>query len=182
MSFDKAFSATSSSQGEAVASVPSVQGAFQAGVFADGLVVILEAELSSTIAKFWAWALPGQIQPVICTAFGDFFFQPAGGGSIYFFETQRGRTEFVGPDLGSFFNDFLPADRIREHVLHEPLFRALKARLGSLAYGTCFIPEPWPLLGGSGNEDSFVVGRTDAYISLVSQTLKQLRDNTRSVQ
>ncbi|MBE1162990.1 DUF1851 domain-containing protein [Dyella sp. 7MK23] len=88
-------------------------------------------------------------------------------------DIQRSSSTFIDKSFDWFFNDFLTSDEMLDQVLHRTLFLSLSARLSPLIYGECFIAQPWPRLGGSGSEDTYVKGLLSVYTNLVGQSVEQ---------
>jgi len=144
------------------------------GSYDNGLISILDKRLSEAVLKSWRWLLGQDAIALAATATGDIFFWSQGQTSIYLLEAQLGQSTFVDKEADYFFNTFLVNSDIEEKVLKKPQFELLNARLGNLTYGDCYIAEPWKMLGGSENIDSFSTGALDVYLSLTGQTIHQI--------
>ncbi|WCE05533.1 T6SS immunity protein Tdi1 domain-containing protein [Pseudoxanthomonas sp. JBR18] len=159
----------SSSNADGPASTTLYSNAPGAGVYSEGLLVVLGQQLSKQLAQSWQWLLGHDATPLAHTAFGDFFFWSQKHESVFYFETQRGKSTFVDRSTEWFFEQFIPQSSVLEQVLELTKVRQLVERLGAIAYGSCFIAEPWQCIGGSGTLNDYSIGNIAVYNSLVAQ-------------
>jgi len=138
------------------------------GSYNSSLLTLTDENLLET----WQWRLGGNVQLVAYTAFGDFYFIDTKTNRIFFFNVQYGTTTFVDEDPKWFLNEFLTNSDIIEKVLNIKKFDRIRNRIeDSLNYLECYIPVPWPMLGGSGHADTYEIGGILEYMTLVSQTM-----------
>lgn len=139
----------------------------QIGTYNSGFITISDQYLLNS----WNWRIGNDVELLAYTAFGDFFFIEKSTQILYFCDVQYNAIDHLKMCTVDFQNQFLVHSNIREKVLKAPKFDIVKKRLGSLKFGQCYIPVPWPMIGGSGDADTYEIGGFHEYIMLVSQTL-----------
>ena len=75
----------------------------------------------------------------------------------------------VTDNLAFLFNDIMTMPALRERILHEPLFKKAKKKLGALGAQDAYTVNPLPALGGSLELKHLKVGKLREYLSIASQ-------------
>lgn len=145
-----------------------------AGVYAGGLITVLTEELSNVALADWRWLLGEDATALAATAVGDLFFWSERQSAVYFLEAQRGQSTYVDKDVRYFMDQFLPTEGVVEKILSSDAFAILSDRLGALEFGQCYIAQPWQILGGSGELETYQKGALEVYLSLVGQTVRKM--------
>ena len=158
---------------EALGGAAVAPGSYGGGVFS-----LCNREFSASIdLGSWSWLIdPGAIV-FAYTGFGDFFTWNSESQVVDFINVQYGTKTTPGISFDVFLSDFLVADSIRSSVLRVDRFLEVQGVVGDLNYGSCFILQPWLMLGGSDKLENYVVGQFAVYIELVAQTHSQGQRN-----
>lgn len=159
---------------KALGSVPEVLSGFgvSPGTYCDGAITVLDRFLSGAVLESWQWLLGQDAVALVATSTGDLFFWSERHHAVYFLEVQRGRSTFVDKDLNFFLDNFLTQDGIQKPVLHRDMHEIIKEQNGVLAYGECYVAEPWVRSGGSGDASTYAKGNLAVYLSLVGQSIE----------
>lgn len=146
------------------------------GCYEGGLLAVVDEVRAQRMLSSWLSRLgPHRTMALITTGFGDVFFWDDASSGVAFLETQRGTVEFIDPDVEWFLSDFLLSPIVVKDILRKPHLELLVSRLGPLKYHEAFIPQPWPLLGGTGSLETCGKGDCSVYVDLVGQTLASQR-------
>jgi hypothetical protein len=115
--------------------------------------------------------MAGRFRAVIgYTAWGDFFLRNPDTKQIavlYAFKPELVPLTF--DSVERFKAEYLSASEVQRHLIRPERLDAVEARLGHLAEGEVFIPEPYPFLGGSDAPETYVKGNVWVFIDLVGQ-------------
>ncbi len=149
------------------------------GIYNDGLLTVLDDELAIASLIGWRWLLGHDVVALATTAFGDLFFWSDKHNAIYFLEVQKGQSTFIDREINYLFDVFLVNEGIRADLLREDELNSLTARLGAISYGECYIANPWKMLGGTGDLETYELGQLDVYLNLVGHAVQQNMDNAR---
>ncbi|WP_354678215.1 T6SS immunity protein Tdi1 domain-containing protein [Cupriavidus plantarum] len=151
----------------------SISGSFgiAAGMYAHGLISILDKNLSISALSDWSQILGVSTVALASTAFGDVFFWSENDLAIYYLEVQQGEAIRVGNNIAMFFEEFLTAENIINQVLRSDDFEKIRSKGEGLKYGECYIARPWQMLGGDGDLESYQRGDLDVYLSLTGKTI-----------
>jgi hypothetical protein len=161
--------------------VPLTMGAvhINPGLYEDGLITVLGQQLSGHVAAPWTWLIGTDAVALAVTWSGELFFWSQKHEAVYFLDVQRGQSTFVDRDIGYFFNEFLTHDSVRTQVLLEDEFRAIRVLNGELAYGKCYVREPWARHGGPASVANYGIGEINVYFSLVANEVQADMDRLR---
>lgn len=146
------------------------------GIYDEGLVTVLDTQLSASIADAWSWLIGLDAVPIVSTLAGDFFFWSESQGATFFMEADFGKSTYVDREIDYLFDGFLIKDGVKDKVLGRALLPGLAERLGPLPYGACYIAFPSAMFGGSRALDDYSTGDLDVYLSIAAQTAKQRLD------
>ena len=149
------------------------------GVYNDGLLTVLDAELANAALIDWRWLLGEDAVALAATTFGDLFFWSNKHGAVYFLEAQKGQSTFIDREVNYLFDVFLVNEGVRKELLRQNELSSLAARLKTLSYGECYIANPWTMLGGTGDLKTYEVGQLDVYLSLVGHAVQENMNNAR---
>jgi hypothetical protein len=69
------------------------------GVYDEGLVTVLDTQLSASIADAWSWLLGLDAVPIVATLTGDFFFWSGSQGATFFMEADFGKSTYVDREI-----------------------------------------------------------------------------------
>lgn len=147
-----------------------------AGVYDRGLITLIDRSSSNSILKSWAWLLKDDAIALATMWHGNVVFWSPSKAACFLFETQYGRSTFIDNSALLAFDQVFCKPRFKEQILSESRFITISQSLGAVGLGQCFIATPWPMLGGSGRDDTFQSGDVAVYLSLVSQTMRQVLD------
>ncbi|MHA7685502.1 T6SS immunity protein Tdi1 domain-containing protein [Cupriavidus sp. PET2-C1] len=150
------------------------------GVYNGGLITVLDADLGRQAIAPWQWLLGEDAAALASTWGGDLIFWSERYSGVFMLDAQRGSSTFVDRDVTYLFDVFLSNPDVRQQVLQNDAMKLLSTRIGTLAYGECFIAEPWPRLGGHGTLDTYVRGDLTVYLSLVGQAVHGQFESLRS--
>lgn len=145
-------------------------GSPRVGVYNEGLVTVVGVETASRLLESWRWLVPPGCCAIMTTGFGDVFVHEADKG-VSFLEVQRGRLEFIDPEVDWFLGEFLGLADIMQDVLRAERCGKLIAAQGALRYHQAFILEPWPMLGGNDRLENYTIGDCRVYLDLVGRAL-----------
>jgi hypothetical protein len=104
------------------------------------------------------------------TAWGDFILRNLETGQfaiLYAFEPELVPLSYADED--KFIRDYLRASQVQAHLIRPERLAAVEARLGPLRQGEVFIPEPYPMLGGRCEPESYAKGNVWVFMDLVGQ-------------
>ena len=147
-----------------------------AGVYSTGLITIFDEDLGGRILNEWQWLLVDAIG-LAATWQGNVFFWSSKHKATFYLDSQTGKATFVDESVDRLFNSFLVQPGIQRDVLLDKHYEEIQRRLGNLEYCECFIAKPWPMLGGSGDSETFVKGDVEVYLSLTGQTIRRFATN-----
>lgn len=173
MIFSEFFNKSTEAHGQSAAHALSPSVDAKASVYDEGLVTLLDEKLGSAALSGWKWLLGEDSIALASTWLGNLIFFSTKHKASFYLEVQRGKTTFIDRDIGYLFNEFMTSDGVKEKFLDIDKFALVRQRLGPLKYGECYIPEPWPMLGGNGLPDSYGKGDLEVYLNLVGQTIKR---------
>ncbi len=72
-------------------------------------------------------------------------------------------------DKSSFLDEFLAHKIVRKDLLKVEKVMEIESRVGFLAEGEVYIPEPYPFLGGDGSIESYTKGDMLIFMDLIGQ-------------
>ena len=148
----------------------------QPGVYEFGLVSILDEELGNSILSSWQWLFFDAIG-VAATWQGNVFFWSPKRSACFYLDAESGKSIQVAETVEALVNDVLPSENAKANLLRFDGFQEVYDRMGELQYGRCYYPRPLPMLGGSGNLDTYGEGDMEVYLAIVAQTFKHILDN-----
>jgi hypothetical protein len=133
-------------------------------------VILFAQPQPTTQLGCWDDIVSGFRSIVGYTAWGDFILRSPVTGQfaiLYAFEPELVPLSFY--DDEAFKNEYLTAPQIQDHLIRPARLAAVEARLGPLAEGEVFIPEPYPFIGGLCEPESYAKGGVWTFIDLVGQ-------------
>lgn len=145
----------------------------ETGIYNNGLLSVLDINVSVDIMKSWNWRFQKTFIPIISTAFGDLFLYSARSESCYFFQPQYNTLELITDDIEELLNSALVYNGIKENLLLESKFNEVSKIIGNLKYTDTYILKPWILLGGTDSIENYSIGKLSVYLELVSKTLEE---------
>ena len=141
------------------------------GTYNEGLISILDIDVSVNIMKAWEWRFQKYFVPIIATAFGDLFMYSPRSEKCYFFQTQYNTLDMVTDSIDELLNNALIDNGIKSKVLLEEKFNNVSASLGHIKYNEVYILKPWIMLGGNDSVENYSIGGLNVYLELVSKFL-----------
>jgi hypothetical protein len=145
----------------------------QAGVYEDGLLVVLRADDAEGFLRSWSWLVGDNAKCLLTTGFGDVFYWAR--GAVRWLNVQRATTEAIDSELGWVLDEFLDKEIVETKMLRRPILVELTRRKRSLRYHEAFILDPWLIMGGEERVENYVIGHCGVYVDLVGQTWPQLQ-------
>jgi hypothetical protein len=143
----------------------------EAGVYEDGLLVLLSDEATWDDLQSWpTLAQNKNLRSVAYTGLGDVFLADDATGEVFLLSVQEQSLPRAAPDCRLLLDAVLVRPRVVEQVLQRPRVNELVGRLGPLEYLQCFILQPWLMLGGEDVADNYVKGDVRTYVNLVGQS------------
>ena len=139
------------------------------GIYNNGLISILDIDVTVGIMKSWEWRFQKYFIPIISTAFGDLFLYSPRSENCYFFQPQYNTLELITDNLDELLNSALVNSGIKEGVLFESKFNEVFHTVGVLKYAEAYILKQWILLGGNDNIENYSIGNLNVYLDLVSK-------------
>ncbi len=121
----------------------------------------------------WPWdSHLGRFTEVIgYTWLGDLFLRDPRSGEVGVLLIFSGNVHGSGYfDIRGFEAECLANSGVIEKVLNPALVSAIHERVGPLEPEQVYIPEPYPILGGSGAPSTYTKGPLWVFLSLVGQT------------
>jgi len=142
-----------------------------AGVYGDGLLTLPDVDLADVLTEAIVWDFGQPIGVVGFNAFGDLFLRANEEEAVQYLWLQYGRGRKVAAGLASLEALLGPESSERHKFLEEAAFRVAHSRLGSPPYGSVYTHVPIPGLGGDGDPQRCEIGKLEAYVSIVSQSI-----------
>lgn len=146
------------------------------GVYNNGIICILDIDVSVNIMKSWEWRFGKSFIPIIATAFGDLFMYSPRNEKCYFFQSQYNTLDLITDSIDELLNKALIDNGIKANVLLEDKFNNLYKVIGHLKYNESYILKPWLMLGGKDVVENYSIGNLSVYLELVSQALQKSKD------
>ncbi|MGP4842945.1 T6SS immunity protein Tdi1 domain-containing protein [Marinobacter sp. 1Y8] len=142
----------------------------KAGVYNGGLLTICDSQnFDEVTLNDWEWLVGKNSLIIGYLAWGDFICASLEHESFYLVLVQEKHLVSLGNLLKGVFDVNLIDSGFRRELMWEDKFDTLKEKLGELSYGECFVPEPWPMLGGKERLEDYKKGNFATYVSLVGQ-------------
>lgn len=142
------------------------------GIYNNGLISILDTDITANIIKNWGWKFQKNFIPIISTAFGDLFMYNTISGECYFYQIQYDTFDLITDSLDELLNNALIDNGIITHVLFKDKFSDVFITIGHLKYGETYILKPWLMLGGKDVVENYSIGSLTTYLELVSKSLE----------
>jgi T6SS immunity protein Tdi1, C-terminal len=103
----------------------------------------------------WAWRIPGHLQPLFLSTFGDWFFRDA-DGHVHMFDLVAGELKQVA-DSCSEFETCLDLEHYQREWLMSHLVEQLRSSGVARTRGQCYAFRTPPMLGGKLSTSNMVV-------------------------
>ena len=142
------------------------------GTYNDGIISILDIDITVNIMKNWEWRFQKHFIPIIATAFGGLFMYSPRSENCYFYQPQYNTLDLITDNLDELFNNALCDGGIKSKVLLEDKYNNVSAILGHIRYGDAYILKPWLMLGGNDIVENYSIGNLTVYLELVSKSLR----------
>jgi hypothetical protein len=174
MAFEQSFLRTEVIAGASAVQSLSNQVSAPPGAYDSGLLSVVDEAAGRSLLEPWHWLLGTDPVALAATWSGNIVFWSPRKGAVFLIDTQRGRSTLVDQNVDHVFNDVLTREAAKEELLLSGRFEAVRARIEDLVYGECYMPVPYPMLGGSGAIETYDKGALDVYLSITGQTIRQL--------
>jgi hypothetical protein len=138
------------------------------GVYNRGLLTVLGASFGDRCFSSWP-PLLGRARPIACTALGDLFCWDRQRGLPQMLSVQTGQLIKAGENPADLWDAVLTRQNVLDDILRNDLVPELIRRHRPLAYGHCYILQPWRMLGGVEDPERFDPGDLEVYLDLVGQ-------------
>jgi hypothetical protein len=139
----------------------------------DLIMMAGEVDYRQILSTHWSWLLPSDMEPVMCTVFGDWFLSD-GNGTIHHLDLLEGCVNRVADMRGDF--EHLLNDQNQIDTWFLPGFvSSLKAHGVMRSPGQCYGYKIHPILGGPIESANLVLMDFHAWQQICSQLHEQLR-------
>ena len=146
------------------------------GVYNNGLLTICNNDLPKNTLDNWTW-LTGQNSLILgYLAWGDYIYISFDDKKIYLVICQEGGKVCLGDNLESVFDYNLCNHNFLENVVLIQKFQLMQEKLGALKYGSCYVHQPYLMIGEEEDDDKYSVKDFLVYIDILGQTWKQIKE------
>jgi len=119
----------------------------------------------------WAPHFPKYTEVVGYSSLGLIFMRNPESGEYEVLHPFKGAAKGYGAHggLDDFEEAVLKEPGFREHVLRPDHVQAIHKRLGALSEDQIYIPQPYPMIGGSGAPETYDKGNAWVFCHIVAQ-------------
>lgn len=126
----------------------------------------------------WQEAFPAYDEVVGYSALGHFLVRAKSTGEYAVIHPFKVAAKSYGvfPDVGAFEAAVLKEPGFQAAVLFPEHVNAIRKRLGPLATGEIYIPEPYPFLGGSEEPETYGKGNVWVFADILGEMVHLHKD------
>ena len=144
------------------------------GVYNDGILTVCgDKNFSEKTICSWDFLVGEGAIPIALLSWGDFICASFKDKVFYLVLCQECDVVPIGNTLESVFDMNLSNKEFIKELMLKDKFVEVSRRCGSLAYGECYIHQPWEMYGGKGDVQGYEVGDAAIYIDMVANAWKQ---------